>query len=211
MKSLFSLFFAREELKHFPEDAPWYFQLGLPGIRTILSYRKLKYALDTDTTGNSGFVAEALENFRANKFSCLYGRRGNARLRALVEEALNRGVATKNELRPLIRYRDIRSLKDGDIQIRIPTYSAIGALLSLFFTTVYFLSVFILLIVAPDDMLVKLPIFILVSIFYAVCSLPFYTCVIHPFFIIRRIRSCLENLDAQLAIITSPVKPHAIK
>ena len=210
MKSLFSLFFTQEELKDFPKGAPWYFQWGLPGIRTILSYRKLKKALETDATDDSVFVAEALENFRANKFACLYGRRGNARLRALVEEAQNRGVATKDELRALVRYRDIRTLKGGDIQIRIPTYSAIGASMYLFITTTYFLLVLLLLVMAPGGLLAKLPLFMLISILYAGCSLPFYTCAIHPFLIIRRIRSCLENLDAQLAIITSPVKLYAV-
>ena len=210
MKSPFSLFFAQEALKDFPEDAPWYFQWGLPGIHTILSYRRLKKALETDATGDSVFVAEALENFRANKFACLYGRRGNARLRALVEEAHNRGFATKGELRALVRCRDIRTLKSGDIQIRVPIYSAIGASLILFITTAYFLSVLLLLVMAPGGLLAKLPLFILVSIFHTGCSLPFYTCAIHPFLIIRRIRSCLESLDAQLSIISSPVKPYAI-
>ena len=210
MKSLFSLFFAQEALKDFPEDAPWYFQWGLPGIRTILSYRKLKKALETDATGDSALVADALENFRANKFACLYGRRGNARLRALIREAQNRGVATKDELRALVRYRDIRTLKGGDIQIRIPTYSAIGASMYLFITTAYFLLVLLLLVMAPGGLLAKLPSFMLISILYTGCSFPFYTCAIHPFLIIRRIRSCLENLDAQLTIITSPVKPYAI-
>jgi len=193
-----------------PEGSPWYFRWGLPGVLTVLGYLKFERILGNTVADDSTLIANAWEVFQARRFSCLYGRRGNARLRALVEEAQNRGIATRNELRSLVRYRDIRALKSGDIQIRVPTFSAIGASLFLFISTAYFLLVLLLLVIAPSGLLAKLPLFMLVSILYAGCSLPFYTCAIHPFLIIRRIRSYLENLDAQLSIITSPVKPYAI-
>jgi len=212
MKSLFCHFIAPDELVNFPTASPWYFQWGLPGIRTVLSYRKLIKAMEADESGDSAAVAEALENFGADKFACKYGRRGNARLRALIEEAQKRSIASEDEMRTLVRYGDIRAISDDEIRIRVPTYSAIGAGMFLFVTTTYFLLMLLLLVVvAPGGLLTNLPEFVLVTLLYAGWSLPSYTGVIRPFEVIRRIRSSLKSLDSQLSIIASPIKPYAIK
>ncbi len=145
MKTFFLLLFQRKysdkDYEIIPKGSPWYFRWGQPGILTVLSYLKFERILEKEVADDSTLVTNAQETFQACRFSCLYGRRGNARLRALVEEAQNRGIATKDELRSVVRYGDIRAIKNDDIRIHIPIFSAISAWMYLFICTAYFLLI----------------------------------------------------------------------
>lgn len=166
-----------------------------------------------DESGDSAAVAKALESFRADKFACRYGRRrSNAQLRLLVEEAQKRSIASENEMRALVRHGDVRALNDDKIRIKVPTYSAIGAGMFLFVSTAYYLLMSLLLVVvAPGGLLGNLPAFVLLTFLCFGWSLPSYFGVIHPYKIIRRIRSSLKCLDEQLAVIRSSHGLHVIK
>ena len=211
MKTLFNYFVSKEELEHFPLNAPWYFQWGLQGMRTLYSYHRLNKALKKDKDGNSASTLSALEHFKANKFSCIYGRRSNANIRNLIEESLKKGIATQDELRAIVQYRDILENDNGTVQLNIPKYRAIGAIAYICSSITYFFLFLLLFILTPANLSSNLPYFVLSLIICAMCLLPFYWSIIHPYRICHRIYPYSENLNWQLAINSNSSHLHMVK
>ncbi len=192
-------------------EPPWYFLWGLCGVRTILSFRKLERALETETFEDSPAVLAAREQYSANQFSCLYGRRGNARLRKLVDIANHLGIASKKELCSLVRYGDLYSTKDGNVHIRNPILSAFHSSIVIYISGYCIFFAATMIILAPIILVAKLPLLLLLFLLYSNFTIPFYASPYHPCAILYRIGDSLKVLDERLVISSHHDKLRVVK
>lgn len=188
-----------------PRDSYWAFRWGYQSVRAVRSYRKIQNLKMQGYSRESDEVKDATEQYKADKFACRYGRRGDQEMRIVVAK-LEESIPRK-KLRSLIRYGDFRkNAKDGSIQIRRHYISAIGAGLYILFCIISFLLMLMMILLGSGSALVKLFLIFGFFAFLLGCASAIYSCALRPYLIVRRIGEYIELRVSEFLNVVRPPK-----
>lgn len=178
-----------------PDDAPWWYRWSWVGVLAWLRYFHLSFLLDRESGDLvSSRTLCAAEDFVAAKFACIYGCPGNATLQTVTTEAERLEIASRRELRCLIRYHDLWNCGDGGARLRVPEFAAHVGSGALAFVLVS--AIFLLALVATAPILLPWKLMLAAGTLcvFGAIGWSFYDCSVRAYRIAQRLRSDVERL-----------------
>lgn len=188
----------------FPEKSKWYFRWGWQGLLTTYRYKQLDQICNEGFSEVSPEFLNADEKYDQARFACIYGQPASENLRELIKFMERGRLATKNELRTSIRYRDLRCIKDKGIQIKKPTICALLGAVQIGMNTFFCASILLLILLSPLETQQKAIGFFLILGFSALFAMAYITTTIKPYFLAKKLAPLIN--EAATAIKGKQVK-----
>lgn len=188
----------------FPEESEWHYRWGWQGVLTAYRYVQLKCVGDDEETP---LFRSSEEKYDQARFSCIYGQPVDHKLRLFVVQLEQQHLATRDELKTAIRYRDLRLDKANRIRIKCPTISAILGTTQIAiatFCSICFLTLFYL---APLSVELKVAAYSAIISGYSLFVAAYIASTIKPYFVVKRIGPTIQEI---ISLIENRSVPRAV-